>query len=131
MKSQSELLYAELTREIVGSFYDVYREVGSGRLEVLYQRAMAIALEDKGLACQREVPTSVHFRGHLIGAFRMDLIVENRVIVECRTAERIVAAHRVQSLNYLRASNLPIALILNFGTSPTFGRLINGPARAR
>ena len=123
--SKHELVHGELTERIVGIFYGVFRELGSGFSEALYRRAMCIALEQAGIACQQEVPITVYFRGQPIGKFRLDLVAEQCVVLECKVAERIVAGHRVQLLNYLTAANLQVGLVLNFGRSPTFSRVVN------
>lgn len=124
-----ELVHGELSREIVGAFYEVFKELGTGFLEGAYHRAMVIALEDRGLASQREVPTTVYFRGRSIGEYRMDLVVENAIVVECKTAERITPPHRVQLLNYLRATDYRLGLVLNFGATPEFKRMVNDTSR--
>ena len=128
---RNELVHGELSHEVVGAFYEVYRELGSGFLEGAYQRAMVIALADRGLTCRREVPTTVHFRGHVVGEYRMDLLVSDVIIVECKKAEKIGEPHRVQTLNYLRAADLRLGMILNFGNTPTFARVVNDTNRKR
>ena len=123
--STHELVHGDLTEKIVGVFYGVFRELGTGFPEALYRRAMCIALEQAGIACQQEVPITVYFRGQPIGNFRLDLVAERCVVLECKVADRIVPGHRVQLLNYLTASDLSVGLVLNFGASPTFSRVVN------
>ena len=119
-----ELIHGALTQRIIGIFYEVFRELGTGHLEAAYQRAMQIALEDAGIPCQREVPTTVYFRGRSIGDYRVDMIVESSVIVECKTADRIVDAHRAQLISYLKSTKYEVGLILSFGQRPTFERVV-------
>ena len=88
-----ELVHGDLCRQVVGVFYDVFRELGAGFLERAYQRALEIALRERGLSVEREVPATVYFRGHSIGDYRLDLVVANALVVECKTAERIVVSH--------------------------------------
>lgn len=119
-----ELVHGELTREIIGAFYEVYRELGQGFLELVYQRAMPRALSDRGVACEREVPMVVRFRGDVMGEYRADLIVGGAVLVEIKVAVTIVQAHELQLLNYLRATGLRVGLVLNFGPRPSIRRLL-------
>jgi GxxExxY protein len=118
------LVHEELTREIIGAFYEVYRETGAGFLESVYQRSMPIALAGRGVSSEREVSITMRFRGHVVGEYRADLIAEGKVIIETKAAEKIVQAHEIQVLNYLRAANLRVGLLLNFGPRPSFRRLL-------
>jgi GxxExxY protein len=131
-----DLVHGDLTREIIGAFYQVYRELGYGFFEAVYQRAMPLALAARGVSSEREVPLVVRFRGEVIGEYRADLIAEGRVIVETKVADQIARAHEMQLLNYLRATGIHVGLVLNFGPRPTFRRLLlsspqEGPAVIR
>jgi GxxExxY protein len=119
-----ELVHGELTRQIIGAFYEVYRELGPGFLESVYQRAMPIALAARGVSSEREVSLTVRFRGVVVGEYRADLIAGERVIVETKVGDQIAQAHESQLLNYLRASGLHVGLLLNFGPRPAFRRLL-------
>lgn len=118
------LLYRELCQVIIGEFYHVFNEIGSGFRESAYHRAMAIALAEKGLACEREVAVHLRFRGQIIGGYRMDLVVNRAVVLEIKATDRIVPSHHVQVLNYLKSSGHTVGLILNFGRTPSFKRLV-------
>jgi GxxExxY protein len=109
---------------ILGAFYAVYRELGTGFLESVYEAAMAVALGDMGIHVERQVPVSVCFRGSMIGSFRVDLLVESAVAVELKACRSLESAHEAQLLNYLRASELEVGLVLNFGEQPSFKRLV-------
>jgi GxxExxY protein len=119
-----ELVHGSLTREIIGAFFDVYNELGYGFVEAVYQRALPVALDARGIRTKREVPLTVHFRGVSVGAYRADLVAEGKIIVESKVAEKILPVHEMQLLNYLKATNLSVGLILNFGPRPTFRRLL-------
>jgi GxxExxY protein len=86
---------------------------------------MRLALEESGLRVQSELPLPVRFRGHTIGEFRADLLIEGRLLVEIKAASAIIAAHHAQVINYLRASSLPLGLIMNFGPKPMVKRLVH------
>ena len=114
---------APLTEKIIGCFYSVYNELGPGFLESVYSRSLQLALEQAGLKVEREVEINVHFRSQLVGVFKADLIVENKVILELKSARAIDSMHESQLLNYLRATNIEIGLLFNFGPKPQFRRL--------
>ena len=116
------LLYGELTKEIVGCFYQVHRELGTGFPESVYSRAMEIAMTEAGLVVQREVPLSVDCRGRSVGAFRADTVVNSRVILEYKTAVRAVEVAEGQLLNYLRCTDKEVGLLLKFFEKPAFER---------
>lgn len=111
-----------LTERIIGVFYDVYNELGHGFLESVYERSMEFALRDAGLLVLAQQPLPVLFRGHQVGDFRADLIVEQQVIVELKSARALEPAHEAQVLNYLRATRIEVGLLLNFGPRPTIKR---------
>jgi GxxExxY protein len=119
-----ELVHGEITREIIGAFFDVYGELGYGFVESVYQRALPIALAARGVRSVREVPMGVMFRGEPVGHYRADLIVEGKVIVESKVAERVLPVHEMQLLNYLKATGITVGLVLNFGPKATFRRLL-------
>lgn len=123
--------YSELTDTIIAAFYEVYNELGFGFAESVYRNSMRIALEEKGLVVQSEAAIAVFFRGRNVGDFRADLVVNRCILLELKTAERIVAGHEAQAMNYLRGSSLEVALILNFGPRPGQRRLILETARGR
>jgi GxxExxY protein len=87
------LVHGELTRAIIGAFFEVYNELGYGFVESVYQRALPLALAARGVRSEREVPLSVRFRGEVVGDYRADLVVEGKVIVESKVADRILPVH--------------------------------------
>jgi GxxExxY protein len=117
------LKHVELTEKIIGVFYAVYNEVGYGFLESVYEGAMEIALSEAGLTVQRQVPIDVWFRGHQVGTFFADLLVEGLVILELKSARAIDPVFEAQLLNYLRATAIEVGLLLNFGPKPEVKRL--------
>ena len=118
------LKHRDLTKKIIGVFYDVYNELGHGFLESVYERALVIALGATGIGVERQVPIAVWFRGQQIGDFRADLFVEGKVALELKAARTIDEAHEKQLLNYLRATDIEVGLLLNFGIKPQFRRLV-------
>ena len=118
------LIEGELTREIIAAFYTVYNALGYGLLEVIYANALAIELRRRGLRVEREVPVDVFYLGERAGRFRLDLVVEGKVIVECKATELLLPGARPQVFNYLRCSSYPVALLLHFGPAPKHYRFI-------
>src|SRR5262249_55558084 len=119
-----ELKHYDLTEKVIGVFYSVYNELGYGFLESVYEEAMAICLSDTGLKVERQVALPVWFRGYKIGDFRADILVENAVLLELKCARVFEPVHEAQLLNYLRATSIEVGLLLNFGPSPQFRRLV-------
>jgi GxxExxY protein len=119
-----DLKYKEITDIILRSFYEVYNELGDGFLESVYENALYIVLTGYGLSVERQRDISVFFRGNVIGDFKADLIVEGNVIIELKAIRALDAAHEAQVINYLKATNIEVGLLLNFGRKPEFKRFI-------
>lgn len=119
-----EYKHSELTDLVIGTFYEVYNELGFGFLESVYRKALRLALLEKGVNVEEEVEVSVLFRGHNVGNFKADLLANRVVLIELKTAENLAPAHESQVLNYLRATSLELGLLLNFGPKPQVRRLL-------
>lgn len=119
-----EFLHGQATGAILRGFYDVYNQLGFGFLESVYQEGLYRALQRAGLRAAREVAIEVLLHGEVIGNYRADLVVDALVLVEIKTARRLLQEHEAQLLHYLRATPIEIGLLLNFGTKPAFKRLI-------
>ncbi len=117
-----ETKYNELTEQIIKVFFDVYNELGFGFLEKVYQNAMYIELKSRGFKVEAQKQIKVHFKNYEVGEYFSDLIVNETVILELKAAEGIVEAHENQLVNYLRATNIEVGLLLNFGKKPEFRR---------
>jgi GxxExxY protein len=124
MGTEVTLKHADVTEKIIGIFYDVYNELGYGFLECVYEESLVIALHQAGLAANRQIPLPVWFRGHKVGEFRADLLVENCVLLELKAARTLDPAHEAQLLHYLKSTEVEIGMLLNFGARPQFRRLI-------
>ena len=113
-----------ITDIILKSFYEVYNELGDGFLESVYETALYIVLAGHGLCVDQQKDIPVVFRGKVVGDFRADLIINEKVIVELKAVKVINPAHEAQLINYLKATNIEVGLLLNFGRKPEFKRLI-------
>jgi len=109
------LLYEGLTEQIIGAAIDVHKALGTGFLESVYEKALCLELDARGLAWQCQVPFDITYRGQVIGQYIADLVVAGKVIVEVKAVSQTVDAHQKQLLNYLAASRLRVGLVLNFG----------------
>ena len=118
------LLHKDLTDTIIKAYYNVYNALGYGFLEKVYENAMLIELRKMGLNVQKQVPINVFYEKQLVGEYFADLIVEKLVIVELKAAESLCEAHEFQLINYLKATELEIGLLFNFGKTPQFKRKI-------
>ena len=127
-RTAGRLVAEELTAGVIGAFFEVRKDLKPGYLESVYKNALEVALADRGLRVEREVPLDVRFRGRIVGSFRADLLVEQRVLVEAKTVERLHPAHLAQVINYLKVSSLCVALLVNFGERFEYKRLVwTGP----
>lgn len=126
-----ELLHGDITREILGAYFDIRSALPWGMHESVYANAMCIALRDRGVPFTREVPMAMHFRGEHVGLFRADLIVDGKVIVELKSADRLTGAFEAQLINYLATSGLSVGLLLNFGLHGERRRVVWTPHAQR
>lgn len=117
-----KMLYEELTGKIIGAFYQVYNDLGYGFLEKVYENALAHKLRQAGLTVQQQHPIRVYYEGLIVGDFYADMLIDERVILELKTAEAIAPAFQAQLINYLKATPIELGLLLNFGPKPEFKR---------
>jgi len=123
------LLQADITDKIIGAFFAVYRELGFGFLESVYANALAVELGSRGVVVRREVPVEVLYKGAGVGTFRFDMLVEGAVLVEIKASEYITETDERQLLNYLRATNVEVGLLLHFGPKPKYRRFVYSNSR--
>lgn len=123
-KNMTDFLHKELTELIIKAFYNVYNKLGYGFLEKVYENALAIELTEMGIEFEKQYPIQVYYKEHKVGFYVADLVVANAVIVELKAAERLCPDNEYQLLNYLRATDKEVGLLLNFGKKPQFKRLL-------
>ena len=122
--NEHERKHWDLCHQIVGVFYSVYNELGYGFLEAVYEEALAIGLQEPGLSASRQVPTPIWFHGRTIGEYKADVIVNRVVLLELKAARVLDSSHEAQILNYLRATDIEVGLLLKFGPKPQFKRFV-------
>lgn len=121
-----KLVHSDLSYKIIGLAMQVHRELGYGFLEKVYENAMMVALAENEIPAHQQYPIKVQFHGQTVGDYFADILVDSFVILELKARDRIVAADRAQTLNYLKATNYRLALLFNFGKqSLEYERFVN------
>ncbi|MEZ6096083.1 MAG: GxxExxY protein [Pirellulaceae bacterium] len=115
MQSRTELQHSEITEAIIGCAFQVSNELGTGFLESVYEKSLAMLLREKGLSCSSQHPIQVKFRGVVVGEFVADLLVEGKVVVKLKAVKGIAPEHQAQVINYLKATEMDVGLLINFG----------------
>jgi GxxExxY protein len=121
---EAKMIYEETTEKILKSFYTVYNVLGFGFLEKVYRNALGIELIKHGFRVAHEKGIFVYYEGQLVGDYFADIIVNERIILELKTAESIRNEHFAQLTNYLKATDIEVGLLLNFGKKPDFKRML-------
>ena len=122
--ARPRLVDEDLTGAVIGAFYTVYNKLGYGFRESVYSRALTIELRLRGIRVDREVSFTVYYEGEIVGRYRIDHLVEGRVVLEIKASKALVSTDRDQLLNGLRASNHKVGLLLHFGPRPSFQRVV-------
>ena len=116
--------YSDLTEKIIKCFYNVYHSLGYGFLEKVYENSLAIELKQNGLFTVQQMSIKVSYKEQPVGDYFADLIVENKIILELKAQEVLAPENEAQLLNYLKATEFEIGLLLNFGKKPEIKRKI-------
>lgn len=116
--------HSDVTDKIIGAAYKVYNALGYGFLEKVYENAMAIELNRLGLTVKQQEPVKVLYEGEVVGDYVADLVVEGKVIVELKAVSVLDKVHEVQLVNYLKATEIEVGLLINFGQEIEFKRRI-------
>ena len=129
MEEYEELIPKELIDLILKHFYRIYNDLGYGFLERVYQNALYFALLDEGLKCEAEKPIKVYFDGRVVGDYRADILVEDCVILELKAVDEFNPAFDNQLINYLKATDIEVGYVLNFGKKPKYCRKVYSNSR--
>ena len=113
--NEDKILYKDLSYKIVGLAMQVYNKLGYGFLEKVYENALMVLLRREGIKAEQQTPGTVYFEGQAVGDYYADILVEDKIILELKSVEEIINTHISQALNYLKATGLQLAIILNFG----------------
>ena len=113
--NEDKILYKDLSYKIVGLAMEAHNKLGYGFLEKVYENALMVLLRKEGIKAERQAPITVYFDGEVVGDYYADILIDNKIILELKAAVNIADTHRAQTLNYLKATGLRLAMILNFG----------------
>ena len=119
------MLYEDLTGKILEVCFEVSKELGAGFVESVYEKALLITLKQKGLNAISQVALKVKFRGATVGEFYADILVENKILIELKAVNGFANEHFAQIINYLKATEIEVGLIVNFGNSKLEYRRFN------
>lgn len=119
-----ELLHKNITEIILKSYYKVFNNLGYGFLEKVYENALFYELKKQGLVCEKQKPIKVYYDEIQVGEYYADIIVNECIIIELKAAESLAEEHEFQLINYLKATDIEVGLLLNFGKYPQFKRKI-------
>jgi GxxExxY protein len=125
MKQQVDEGMNRLTQAVIGAAIEVHRELGPGFLEVVYEDALCIELESRGIGFVRQAAVEVLYKGRIVGQGFIDLFVEESLIVELKAVEQLLQIHTAQVISYLKATGLPLGLLINFNVP----KLVQGVKR--
>ena len=113
--AQASYPHQELTHQIIGAAYEVYKELGPGFLEKVYEAALLQELGARGIPALSQAEIAVRYKGQPVGLFYADVLVEGKVICEIKATESLLPAHEAQLINYLKATGIKVGLLINFG----------------
>ena len=123
-----ELIHKELSNKIIKAFYDVYNELGYGFLEKVYENALCNELISRGIFCKKQQAIKVYYKDIEVGNYYADIIVDDKIIIELK-ASPLCEEHEYQLLNYLKATDIEVGLLLGFGKEPVFKRKVFSNSR--
>ncbi len=115
MDTNREILHKDLSYKIVGFAMQIHSELGFGFLEKVYENSMMVLFRRENIMAKQQAPISVSFEGEIVGDYYADILIEDKIILELKAIEKITDAHKAQALNYLKATGLKLASIINFG----------------
>ncbi len=113
--NEKEIIHKDLAYQVIGLAMEVHSGLGYGFLEKVYENALMVLFRREGIQAKQQSPINVFFEGQIVGDYFSDILVEDKIIVELKSVEKIIDVHKAQALNYLRATGLRLAILLNFG----------------
>ncbi len=116
-----------ISEKIIGCVFKVSNTLGAGFLEKVYQNALIIELLESGLDVEKEIPITIYYNNKIVGEYYADILVNQQIIIETKAVAALNEIHQAQLLNYLKATNLHLGLLINFGTPKVqIKRMVNG-----
>jgi len=124
MMGDTKLKHAEITDAILGAYFRVYRNLGHGFLERVYENALVLELRKGGLRVEQQKAMTVTYDGVIVGEYTADIVVNKTIVLELKACRGLAEEHAAQAMNYLKASDLEVGLLLNFGPKPEVRRVL-------
>ncbi len=121
-KDYQDFKFVELTEKIIEIYYRVYNKLGYGFLEKIYENAMMIEFKKENISAVSQSAIKVLYEGEIVGEYFADILISDKIIVEIKAAKNIAEEHEAQLLNYLKATDIEVGLLLNYGHKPNFKR---------
>jgi GxxExxY protein len=118
------MLERNLSNQVIHCFFKVYNTLGYGFLEKVYENALYLELINNNISCKKQCPIKVFYNEVIVGEYFADIVVEDVMIIELKAAESLVLEHEYQLINYLKATEIEVGLLLNFGKEPKFIRKV-------
>jgi len=112
---EEKIIYKDLSYKLIGLAMQAHTELGYGFLEKVYENALMILLKENGIKAVQQIPIKVYFHSQIVGEYIADILVEDCIILELKAQEKIISSHKAQTLNYLKATRLKLAILINFG----------------
>lgn len=122
--NSTNIIYQDLSYQIMGAIFEVHKELGPGFLESVYEKALLLELTSKGMKVDTEKIFDLTYKGEKVGTHRLDLIVEDKIVVELKTVERFAPHHTAQLLSYLKASGHRLGILVNFSKARVESRRV-------
>jgi GxxExxY protein len=110
------ILYPELSYQVMQAVYEVHNQLGSGFTEDIYEAALAMELKSKGIAFEQQKPIQIYYKGQFVGTYRLDMVIEHNIILELKAVTTINDVFKAQLRSYLCATDLQLGILINFGT---------------
>lgn len=121
-----KIVYKDLSYKIIGLAMEVHQKLGYGFLEKVYENSLMVLFKREGISAKQQAPIKVFFENERVGEYLTDILIEDKIILEIKAADSIIEEYRAQTLNYLKATGLKLAIIINFGKiSLEYERLVN------
>ena len=125
--NSANIIYRDLSYQIMGAIFEVHKELGPGFVESVYEKALLLELTSRGMKVDVEKVFALTYKGKKVGTHRLDLIVEDKIVIELKTVERFAAHHTAQLLSYLKASGHRLGILVNFSKAKIeFRRVVTG-----
>ena len=122
--NNTNIIYSGLSYEVMGAIFEVHKELGPGFLESVYEKALLLELTNRGMKVDVEKVFDLTYKGKKVGTHRLDLIVEDKIVVELKTVERFAPHHTAQLLSYLKASGHRLGILVNFSKAKVESRRV-------